>query len=157
MISDTDDANAQVTASEATICAHVENLKRTTNKVERCLEERQHLLGTKKKILDTKRQLSKNLVDIEDQYQKAMDELESVLTQQNEEKKLEETRKHHHNLTAALDKQKEKKSAEVDKVLAAVASTSKNITSVTQSSLLSPRAYGKDLAVKKRRWCAVRD
>ena len=71
-ISDTDDAYAQVTASEATICAHVENLRRTTNKVERCLEERPHLLGTKKKILDTKRQLSKKkLVEIEDQYQKS--------------------------------------------------------------------------------------
>ena len=83
-----------------------------------------------------------------------MDELESALTQQNEEKKLEVTRKHHLNLTAALDKQEEKKNAEVDKVLAAVASTSKNITSVAQTPLLSPRAYGKDLAVKKMRWCA---
>ena len=87
VISDTDDTYVQVTASEDTICAHVENLKKTTNKVERCLEERQHLLDTKKKILDTKRHLSKKKwVEIEYQYQNAMDELESALTQQNEEK-----------------------------------------------------------------------
>ena len=86
LISDTDDTYVQVTASEDTICAHVENLKKTTNKVKRCLEERQHLLDIKKKKMDTKRHLSKKWVEIEYQYQNAMDELESTLTQQNEEK-----------------------------------------------------------------------